>query len=138
MFKYAYNFVKNCEKCQLLTGCPQLAALPLRLVVIEEPFHQWGIDFIGPLSLSSSARHIYILIETDYFTKWVEAIPTKKANSQVVCEFLFEHIFVRFGVPQKIVLDNATYFSSEEISLFCYEHGISLAHSSDYFPQGNG
>lgn len=67
----------------------------------------------------------------------MEAIPTKKANSQVVCDFLMEYIFVRFRVPQKIVLDNTTYFSSEEISLLCYEHGISLAHSLDYFPQGN-
>ena len=49
-----------------------------------------------------------------------------------------EHLFVRFGVPQKIVSDNTTYFSIEEISLFCYEHSVSLAHSSDYFPQGNG
>ena len=38
MFKDAYKFVKNCEKCQLFTGHPQLIALPLRLVVINEPF----------------------------------------------------------------------------------------------------
>lgn len=107
-------------------------------MVIDEPFQQWGINFIGPINPSSSVRHIYILTTIDYFTKWVEEIPTKKANSQVVCNFLMEHIFVRFGVPQKIVSDNTTYFSSEEISLFCYEHGISLAHSSDYFLQGNG
>ena len=56
----------------------------------------------------------------------------------MVCNFLIEHLFARFRVPQKIVSDNATYFSSEEISLFCYEHGVLLAHSSDYFPQGNG
>ncbi|XP_059076698.1 uncharacterized protein LOC131875969 [Cryptomeria japonica] len=34
--------------------------------------------------------------------------------------------------------DNAANFSSTEISLFFYDHGISLAHSSDYYPQGNG
>ena len=52
--------------------------------------------------------------------------------------FSWSIFFVRFGVPQKIVLDNATYFSSEEISLFYYKHVASLAHSSNYFPQGNG
>ena len=138
MFKDAYKFVKNYEKCQLFTRHPQLAALPLRLVVIAKRFHQWGIDFIGPLDPPSSVGHTYILTAIDYFTKWVEAIPTKKANSQVVCDFLMDHIFVRFGVPQKIVSDNATYFSSREISLFFYEHGVSLAHSLDYFPKGNG
>ena len=90
MFKDAYKYVKDCEKCQLFTRRPQLATLPLRPVVIDEPFKQWGIDFIGPLNPPSSARHCYILIATNYFTKWVEEIPTKKANSQVVCDFLME------------------------------------------------
>lgn len=115
-------------------GHPQLAALPLRPIIIEEPFHQWGLDFISPLNPPSSASHMYILTGTNYFTKWVESTPTKIANSQVVCEFLMEYIFVRFGVPQKIVLDNTTHFSSKDISMFYYDHGISLVHSLDYFP----
>ncbi|XP_059073521.1 uncharacterized protein LOC131874254 [Cryptomeria japonica] len=81
---------------------------------------------------------MYILTSTDYFTKWVEAIPTKKANSEVVCDFLKDCILVHFGVPQKIVADNASYFSSEEFTMFYYEHKITLSHSSDYFLQGNG
>lgn len=79
--------------------------------MIDDHFHQCGIDFKGPLNPPSSTGHVYILIAIDYFTKWVEEIPTKKANSQVVCDFLMEFIFVRFRVPQKIVEDNATYFS---------------------------
>ncbi|KAH9307037.1 hypothetical protein KI387_011441, partial [Taxus chinensis] len=43
-----------------------------------------------------------------------------------------------YGVPNKIVTDNASNFSSTEIMDFCYGYGISLAHSSDYYPQGNG
>lgn len=38
MFKVSYHWVRNCEKCQLFTGKPQLATLPLKLVIIEEPF----------------------------------------------------------------------------------------------------
>lgn len=112
MFKDAYSFVKDCAKCKLFIGHPQLVVFPLRPMVIEESFHDWGIDFIGPLNRPSSAGHMYILTTIDYFTKWVEDIPTKRANSQVVCEFLMEYIFVKFGFPQKIVIDNATYFSS--------------------------
>lgn len=54
-----------------------------------------------------------------------------------MCRFLKENIVTRFRVPLKIVVDNAHNFSSREIQLFCYDHGISLSHSSDYFPQGN-
>ncbi|KAH9293564.1 hypothetical protein KI387_041232, partial [Taxus chinensis] len=43
-----------------------------------------------------------------------------------------------FGIPHKIVADNASNFSSHELTEFCYGFCITLAHSSDYYPQGNG
>lgn len=74
----------------------------------------------------------------DYFTKWVEAKPTKKTTSQAVCEFIKENIFIRFGVPIKLVIDNTTYFSSSKIIEFYFNNGIHLSHSYDYISQGNG
>ncbi|KAH9289572.1 hypothetical protein KI387_033689, partial [Taxus chinensis] len=74
---------------------------------IKDPFKQWGMDFIGDISDLSSAGHKWILIATDYFTKLLEAIPTKKATHQVVMDFMLNHIIYRFGVPVKIVADNA-------------------------------
>ena len=110
----------------------------MRPVVIEGPFQQWGLDFIGPINPAFSAGHQYIMTTTDYFTKWVEAKAMKKTTSEVVCEFIKENILVRFGVPIKLVMDNASYFSSIEITDFYFEYGIHVSHSSDYFPQGNG
>lgn len=138
MFKDAYNQVSKCEKCLRFTGRPQLAALPLKLVLIDEPFQQWGLDFIGSINPNSSARHTHVLNATDYFTKWVEALPVKHTTTEVVCDFLKENILERFGVPKKIIIDNASYFSSFKITLFCYDYGINLAYSFDYYPQGNG
>jgi hypothetical protein len=43
----------------------------------------------------------------DYFTKWIEAVPTRKATNKVIIEFLFDNIISRFGCPRKIVTDNA-------------------------------
>ncbi|XP_059064237.1 uncharacterized protein LOC131856454 [Cryptomeria japonica] len=138
MFWDAYAWVARCEKCKLFTGKPQLVTFPLRPVVIEEPFKQWGLDFIGPLNPISSVGHTHILTATEYFTKWVEAIPVKNTTSEIVCTFLKENILIRFGVPQKIVTGNASNFSSSELRLFFYDDGIVLAHASDYYPQGNG
>ena len=50
MFWDAYLYVKECEKCKLFIGKPQLATPPLRPVVSDEPFKQWGIDFIRPIN----------------------------------------------------------------------------------------
>lgn len=56
----------------------------------------------------------------------------------MVCGFLKENIIFRFGVPHKIVIDNAVAFSSYEVTQFCFDYGITLSHSSDYYPQRNG
>ncbi|XP_059066677.1 uncharacterized protein LOC131857908 [Cryptomeria japonica] len=53
------KLLEECEKCQLFFGKPHLAALPLRLVVVDEPFKKWDIDFIGPINPHSSAGHVY-------------------------------------------------------------------------------
>lgn len=84
MFNAAYNWVRNCEKCKLFTGTPQLTTLSLKPVIIEEPFQQWGLDFIGPINPNSSVGHTHILTATYYFTKWVESIPVKATTSQIV------------------------------------------------------
>lgn len=75
---------------------------------------------------------------TDYFTKWVEDIPTKRANDQVVMKFLEENIFSRFGCPVKIIIDNAQVFISNKFTAFCEKYNGILSHSTAYHPQGNG
>jgi transposase InsO family protein len=55
----------------------------------------------------------------------------------VIISFL-EDIIARFGCPSKIVTDNASPFRSEPLFKFCEQFGISLIHSTPYYPQGNG
>jgi hypothetical protein len=88
-------------------GKQKLLALPLVSIKMNAPFQQWGLDFIGEIYPHSSARHRWILTTTNYFTKWVEAIPTKRATDLLVIDFLEENILSRFGYPRKIVTDNA-------------------------------
>ena len=53
-------------------------------------------------------------------------------------DFLEDRIITRFGVPARLTTDNAKEFSSTEFSPFCFKYGITLSHSSNYYPQGNG
>lgn len=107
-------------------------------MVVEAPFQHWGLDFIGKLNENSSNDHSWIIIATDYFTKWVETIPTKHATHKVVIDFLEDKIITHFGVPAKITIDNAKAFTSAEFSSRCFKYGIVLFHLSNYYPQGNG
>ena len=38
------------------------------------PFVAWEIDVIGMIEPKESNGHCFILVATDYFTKWVEAV----------------------------------------------------------------
>ena len=85
--------------------------MPLKPQVLIEPFERWGLYFVGPIMLMSRKKK-YILVCTDYVTKWVEAKALYQANEQSVVDFLFEEIFTRFGVPTKIVTDQGSQFMS--------------------------
>ncbi|XP_057849101.2 uncharacterized protein LOC131060021 [Cryptomeria japonica] len=135
LFKEKYKWVRKCDLCQQFVGKQKITVLPLKPVVIDEPFKQWGLDFIGVINPSPSVGHTYVLTATDYFNKWVEVIPVRHTTSKVVCRFLKENIICRFGVPNKIKADNAATFSSYEITQFFFEYGITLSHSSNYYPQ---
>eukprot|EP00253_Pinus_taeda_P026614 PITA_26614 len=127
-----------CHECQIFQGKQRLQPLPLRPVEINAPFQQWGLDFIGKIHPASSEQHRWILTATDYFTKWIEAIPTRQATDSVIISSLENNILSRFGCPSKLITDNATSFKSKRMVDFCHKYNISLGRSTAYHPQGNG
>jgi hypothetical protein len=130
--------VRDCRQCQLFVRKQNLSALPLVPVKVEAPFQQWGLDFIGEIHPQSSAQHKWILTITDYFYKWVEAIPTMNATDSMVINFLEENILARFGCQRKIITNNAQVFKPVAMIKFCQKYNIILGHSTTYCPQGNG
>jgi hypothetical protein len=97
-----------------------------------------GMDMIGKINPPSSKGHQYILAITDYFTKWVEAIPMKSVTSKDVINFIKEHVIHRFGIPHTIMTDGGSVFISEEFKKFTADVGIKLIRSSPYNSQANG
>jgi len=138
LFADVKKFVVSCHKCQIIEGKRKLLPLPLKPISTERPFQQWGLDFIGEIHLSSSGQHRWILTATNYFTKWIEAIPCRQANDSIIMQFLETNILSKFGCPEKIITDNAVAFKSKRMTNFCHKYHITLGHSTAYYPQGNG
>jgi hypothetical protein len=112
-----------------------LPTLSLKSVVVETSFQQWGLDFIGEINDHSNNEHHWVLNATNYFTKWVKSIPTKKATEEVVMSFLEDRMITRFGAPANITIDNSNAFISLSLANFFFKYGIVLSHSSNYYPQ---
>jgi IS30 family transposase len=102
------------------------------------PFRRWAIDLISQIYPPSSKRHKFILVVTDYFTKWVEAIPLRRVTSTSMIDFVKEYIVYRFGIPQTITTDQGTMFTSREFDEFAIGMGIKVLNSSPYYAQANG
>ena len=82
------EFAKSCQECQLHARIQQVRASELHSIVKRWPFKGWTLDVIGEIKPGSSARHKYILVGIDYFTKWVEAILLRKVTKDVVISFI--------------------------------------------------
>jgi hypothetical protein len=76
--------------------------------------HSWSLHQVGDIlhyiKPSFSKGPCYVIVVIDYFTKWVEAIPTFKDDGDIVALFLFNQIIARFSVMREIVTDHSSHF----------------------------
>jgi hypothetical protein len=102
-----------------------------------QPFYKWGIDFMT-CNPPYSNGHKYIFVVVDYFTKWVEAMPTFNNTIDTTMHFFFNHVITHFGVPLQLVSDHGKHFENEIFIKVSSKLGFSHEFSSPYYPQSNG
>jgi len=98
----------------------------------------WGIDVIGAIEPKTSNGHRFILVVVDYFTKWVEAASYANVTRKVVVMFIKKELICRYGIPERIITDNATNLNNQMMSELCEEFEIKHHNSSPYRPKMNG
>ena len=97
-----------------------------------------GVGFIGQINPPSSKGHRFMLVATNYFTKWTGTVPLKNMTHKEVIEFITEHIIHRFSIPQTLTTDQSYSFISKEVHAFAESYKIKLLNSSPYYAQANG
>ena len=101
------------------------------------PFAQWGLDIMGPFPQAIGNRR-WLLIETDYFTKWVEAEPLTNIKDVDAKRFFWRNIVTRFEVPRTLISNNGLQFDSKAFQRYCGKLGIRNRYSTPTYPQRNG
>ena len=101
-----------------------------------EPWHTICLDFIGPLSGVVDVYRFAMVI-VDLHSKWLVVRFMKSITTKDTIKALKE-VFKEEGFPSKIVTDNGTQLTSEEMSNFLRDCGIRHSRTSLYNPQGNG
>jgi transposase InsO family protein len=92
------------------------------MILLSWPFAVWGLDIMGPFPhVVGGYRILYVAINK--FTKWPEATPVVNINKQSAVKFI-KSIICRFGVPNRIITDNGSQFTSGTFQGYCEDLGI--------------
>ena len=82
--------VSSCDTCQRVNRNPLTVVPELHPIPVHSPWYHVGMDFIGPIHPISKNGNRFVLTLSDYFTKWVEAIPLPSKCASGVAKSLFK------------------------------------------------
>ena len=105
MQKKAQEYVRKFDQCQRFTLNIHQPRGILNPLSSPWPFAQWRLDIVGPFPKALGNKK-YLLVGTDYFTKWVEAEPLAIIRDVDVKRFIWKNIVTRFGTPCTLVSNN--------------------------------
>ncbi|KAJ8353674.1 hypothetical protein SKAU_G00212410 [Synaphobranchus kaupii] len=129
------DWVSTCIACQkfekVKTEAPELK--PIKPV---SPWYMIGVDLIGPFKASSKGNR-YCLTATDFFTKWVEAIPIKEKTAVATSQALMD-MFYTHGAPEVVLTDQGREFWNKVNQTLFENFGVKHRITSAYHPQTNG
>jgi ribonuclease HI len=132
----AAELVRTCKACQFHAKQIHIPAQALQMIPPSWPFAVWGLDILGPFPRAVGGyRYLYVAI--DKFTKWPEATPVVNITKASATAFL-RSIVCRFGVPNRVITDNGTQFTSQYFQEYCEDMGIQLCFASVAHPKSNG
>ena len=112
--------------------------MPRITIVPLEEFMKWGLDFMGPFKKVTPRKNQYVIVATDYVTKWVEAKALHDNTAKSTAWFLFNQVISRFGFPLEIVSDQGSHFFNEIIENMMHTFMIKHQKCTPYYPRCNG
>ena len=96
-----------------------------------------AVDVLGPFPPSSKGSR-YIVVLSDYLTRWVEAFPVPSVEATVIARLLVDEIISRHWAPRVLLSDRGTNFLSRVVAEVCKIFQIQKVNTSSYHPQTDG
>ncbi|UYV70463.1 K02A2.6-like, partial [Cordylochernes scorpioides] len=137
MKRYVRRHVAMCLECLFnkVPGGKQQGFLhPIKSG--KRPFSIVHMDHVGPFVRSTKGNQ-ELLVIVDNLTRFVRLSPVRNTSTQNVLKVMKS--FVNdFGLPDKIISDRGSCFTSRQFEEFCRGNGIHHTLNSTKHPQGNG
>lgn len=132
------QYVRTCRDCQRRKSPPgRPPGLLQPLQIPAAPFEQVGMDLLGPFPTSSSGNR-WIIVATDYLTRYAETRALPRGTAVEVAHFFLENIVLRHGAPAIVITDRGTAFMAQLVRTLMTLSGTSHRRTTAYHPQTNG
>ncbi|XP_062711529.1 uncharacterized protein K02A2.6-like [Aedes albopictus] len=118
--------VSGCHSSAAAVKNPPKSA-PLSWPKSTHPWQRVHIDYGGPIEGE------YFLLSIDSHSKWVEIVRTNLITASIL-----RNLFTRLGMPETLVSDNGTQFTSAEFVQLCLESRINRVTIAPFHPQSDG
>jgi hypothetical protein len=105
------DHIKSCETCNMSKDIPRKIGFYRPVPIGENPWERVGIDILGPLKESNQGNK-YVVVLTDYFTRWADAFAVPAIDALTVAKIIVEQCFCRFGIPLVLHSDQGQPFIS--------------------------
>lgn len=130
------------SKCHICLGHKSSNVAPPGLMgdpkLVQRPWQMISTDLLGPLPSSYKRGFTYLLVVSDFFTKYTRLFPLRKATGKNISTILEEEIFLKFGIPDTIILDNGPQYISRDMKALADKYHIRhLFYNCRYHPQNN-
>lgn len=136
MRTYVSNYVKACDVCSKYKPANLKPAGLLQTPVPQQRFEVLAMDLFGPLPEGDKGERWIFLVE-DTATRWVELFALVDANAENCAKILIEEIFMRYGLPRRIISDNGSQFVSAVMQKALFVLGVRQALTPAYHPEAN-
>ena len=138
MYRTIKTYIASCLPCQTCKVSRQKPSGFLQ--PIEPPsgvFDLVGLDFLGPLQRTPAGNR-YILVCTDYLSKWAITQAVPDCTAETAARFLVERLIFQYGAPKKLLTDQGSHFVANLFEAITARCGIHHLTASTYHPQTNG
>jgi hypothetical protein len=101
------------------------------------PFEMLGVDILCGLPETPN-KNKYILVFTDYLSRWAEAFPMKRIDAKTVAKLFIDEIVCKYSAPKTLLSDQGAQFMSLLLKNICNYLKTKKINTTAYHPQCNG